>query len=159
MVDAPLSIKVHTMDSSSTLTPSHPIGSDRNEADSEASSAAALERMGHDLIAAARLLGGANGKRESAAPLAAPLPALATALTSLAAATDDLRVEVLWLLRDTEPLLLHRGNEGAVARAASDFSQLTGSLYASARACASLRDHIEPLLDELADESVARDDP
>ncbi len=70
-----------------------------------------------------------------------------------------MRVDVLWLLRDTEPLLPHGGNGGAVARAARDSSQLDGRLYASARVCESLRDHIEPLLDELAVESVAGDDP
>jgi hypothetical protein len=147
------------MNSSPKHNPSHPAGSDRGEPAMNASSAAAVERMGRDLVAAAKLLGTANGKRESAAALAVPLPALTTALTSLAAATDDLRVDVLWLLRDTEPLLPNGGNGGAVARAARDFSQLAGRLYASARACESLRDYIEPLLDELAVESVAGDDP
>jgi hypothetical protein len=138
---------------------SHPAGNERDEPDMNASSAAAVERMGRDLVAAAKLLGNANGKRESAAALVVPLPALTTALTSLAAATDDLRVDVLWLLRDTQPLLPDGGNGGAVARAARDFSQLAGRLYAGARACESLRDHIEPLLDELAVESVAGNDP
>jgi hypothetical protein len=147
------------MNSSPNTNPSHPVGSDRDAPDMNASPAAAVERMGRDLVAAAMLLGAANGKRESAPALAVPLPALASALTGLAAATDDLRVDVLWLLRDAEPLLPHDGNGGAVARAARDFSQLAGRLYASARACESLREHIEPLLDELAVESVAGNDP
>jgi hypothetical protein len=136
----------------------HLLGSER-EHDAERSSAAALERASHDLIAAAELLGAADGKRESAAALAVALPGLTTALRSLAAATDDLRVDTLWLLRDSEPLLRRRGEVDPVAGAARDFSQVAGRLYASALACASLRDHIEPLLDAIADESVARDEP
>jgi hypothetical protein len=136
----------------------HLLGSER-EHDAERSSTAALERAGHDLISAAELLGAAAGKRESAAALAVALPGLSTALRSLAAATDDLRVDTLWLLRDSEPLLQRRGEADAVAGAARDLSQVAGRLYASALACASLRDYIEPLLDAIADESVARDAP
>jgi hypothetical protein len=67
------------------------------------SSAAALNRASHDLIAAAELLGAADGKRESAAALAVALPGLTTALRRLAAATDELRVDTLWLLRSCQP--------------------------------------------------------
>jgi hypothetical protein len=130
-------------------TPQH-LGSGR-ELDKEPSSAAALRRSSHDLMSAAELLGAADGKRESAAALAVALPGLTTALRSLAAATDDLRVDTLWLLRDSEPLLQRRGEVDPVAGAARDFSRVAGRLYASALACASLRDHIEPLLGAIAD--------
>jgi hypothetical protein len=138
-------------------TPQH-LGSGR-ELDTKPSSAAALKRASHDLISAAELLGAADGKRESAAALAVALPGLTTALRSLAAATDDLRVDTLWLLRDSEPLLQRRGEVDPVAGAARDFSQIAGRLYASALACTSLRDHIEPLLGAIADESVVCDEP
>ena len=140
---------------------SSPTAGDHDEPDMNASSVASLERTGRDLLAAAELLAAGDGKPKTAAALAVPLPALAAALTSLAGATDDLRIDVLWLLRDGEPRLPHGGDEAAVAREARDFSALAGRLYASSRACASLRDHIEPLLRELAlaDESVAGEDP
>jgi hypothetical protein len=138
-------------------TPQH-LGSGR-ELDTEPASAAALERASHDLMSAAELLGAADGTRESAAALAGALPSLTTALRTLAAATDDLRVDTLWLLRDSEPLLQRRGDVDPVAGAATDFSRVAGRLYASALACASLRDHIEPLLSAIADESVVRDKP
>jgi hypothetical protein len=128
------------------------------ELDTQSSSAAALKTASDDLISAAELLGAADGKRESAAALAVALPGLTTALRSLAAATDALRVDTLWLLRDSEPLLRRRGEVDAVAAAARDFSQVAGGLYASALACASLRDHIEPLLGAIADESVIHDE-
>jgi hypothetical protein len=137
----------------------NPVASDHDKPDANDFSAAALERMGRELVAAAELLRAGGGKPGSAAAPAAPLPALATALTSLARATDGLRVDVLWLLRDAEPLLPHGGDGDAVATTARDFSRLAGRLYASSRACASLHDRIEPLLGELADGSVARDDP
>jgi hypothetical protein len=137
----------------------HLLGGSQREHDAEPSSTGPLERAGHDLVSAAELVGAAAGKRESAAALAAALPGLSTALRSLAAATDDLRADTLWLLRDSEPLLQRRGAADAVAGAARDLSQVAGRLYASALACASLRDDIEPLLDAIADESVARDDP
>jgi hypothetical protein len=136
----------------------HLLGSER-EHDAEPSSTAALERAGDDLISATELLRAAAGKRESAAALVVGLQGLSTALRSLAAATDDLRVDILWLLRDSEPLLQRRGAADAVGGAARDLSHVAGRLYASALACASLRDDIEPLLDAIADESVARDDP
>ena len=129
------------------------------ELHTEPSSAAALKTASDDLISAAELLGAADGKRESAAALAVALPGLTTALRSLAAATDDLRVDTLWLLRDSEPLLQRRGDVDPVAGPARDFSRVAGRLYASALACASLRDHIEPLLGAIADESVVRDEP
>jgi hypothetical protein len=121
-------------------TPQH-LGSGR-ELDTKPSSAAALKRASHDLISAAELLGAADGKRESAPARAVALQGLTTALRSLAAATDDLRVDTLWLLRDSEPLLQRRGEVDPVAGAAKDFSQVAGRLYASTLACASLRDHI-----------------
>jgi len=136
-----------------------PVASDHDKPAANAFSAAALERMGRELGAAGELLKAGDGNPGSAAALAAPLPALATALTSLARATDRLRVDVLWLLRDAEPLLADDGTGDAVATAARDFSRLAGALYASSRAGASLHDRIEPLLSELADGSVARDDP
>jgi hypothetical protein len=135
------------------------VRNDHDKPDATAFSAAALERMGRELVAAAELLKAGDGEPGSASALAAPLPALATALTSLARATDRLRVDVLWLLRDAEPLLPHGGDGDAVATAATDFSRLAGRLYASSRACASLHDRIEPLLSGLADGSIARDDP
>ena len=128
------------------------------ELHTEPSSAAALKTASDDLISAAELLGAADGKRESAAALAVAVADLTTALGSLAAATDDLRVDTLWLLRDSEPLLRRRGEVDPVAGAATDFSQVAGGLYASALACASLRDHIEPLLGAIADESVIHDE-
>ena len=145
------------MDSSPKASTPHPLGSDRG-LDTERASAAALKRMGQDLISAAELLGAADDKRESAAALAAALTGLSTALRSFAAATDGLRVSTLWLLRGSEPLLPRRGEVDPVGGAATDFSRVTGRLYASALACASLRDRIEPLLAAIADESVVRDD-
>jgi hypothetical protein len=136
----------------------NPVGSDHNKPDANAFSAAALERMGRELVAAAELLRAGDGKAGSASALAAPLPPLAT-LTSLARATDRLRVDVLWLLRDAEPLVPDGGDGDAVSAAAREFSRLAGGLYASSRACASLHDRIEPLLGGLADGSVARDEP
>jgi hypothetical protein len=136
----------------------NPVGSDHDKPDADTFSTAALERMGRELVAAAELLRAGDGKPGPASALAAPLPALATALTSLARATDRLRVDVLWLLRDAEPL--PEGGDGdAVAAAARNFSRLAGGLYASSRACASLHARIQPLLGELADGSVARDEP
>jgi hypothetical protein len=129
------------------------------ELDTEVFSAAALARASHDLMSAAELLGAADSTRESAAALAVALPSLTAALRMLAAATDDLRVDTLWLLRDSEPLLRRRGDVDPVAGAATDFSQVAGRLYASARACASLRDRIEPLLGAIADASVVADEP
>jgi hypothetical protein len=146
------------MNSSPVARGPHHLGSGL-ERDAEAASAAALKTASDDLISAAEVLGAADGKRESAAALAAALPGLTTALRSLAAATDDLRVDTLWLLRDSEPLLQRRGDVDAVTGAARDFSQVAGGLYASALACASLRDHIGPLLGAIADESVVRDEP
>ena len=134
------------------------IGSHHDNPDANAFTAAALERMGRELVAAAELLRAGDGKAGSASALAAPLPPLATALTSLARATDRLRVDVLWLLRDAEPFLPD-GDGDAVATAARDFSRLAGGLYASSRDCASLHARIEPLLGGLADGSVARDEP
>jgi hypothetical protein len=107
-------------------TPQH-LGSGR-ELDTTPSSAAALKRASHALISAAELLGGADGKRESAAALAVALPGLTTALRSLAAATDDLRVDALWLLRDSQPLLRRRDEVDPVASAARGFSQVAGRL-------------------------------
>jgi hypothetical protein len=138
-------------------TPQH-LGSGR-ALDTEPSAAAALGRASHDLLSAAELLGAADGTRESAAALAVAIPSLTTALRTLAAATDDLRVDTLWLLRDAEPLLQRRGDVDPVAGAATDFSRVAGRLYASALACASLRDRIEPLLGAIADASVVADEP
>ena len=156
MVGPPVERQSRIMNSSHER---NPVGRDHDEPDANAFSAAALERMGRELVAAAELLRAGDGKAGSASALAAPLPPLATALTSLARATDRLRVDVLWLLRDAEPLLPDGGDGDAVATAARDFSRLAGGLYASSRACASLHDRIEPLLGELADGSVARDEP
>ena len=136
----------------------NPGGSDHDEPDTNAFSAAAFERMAGELGAAAELLRAGDGAPGSAGALVEPLPALATALTNLARATDRVRVDVLWLLRDAEPLV-PEGSGDAVATTAREFSRLAGGLYASSRACASLHDRIEPLLAELADGSVARDDP
>jgi hypothetical protein len=93
-----------------------------------------------DIVASIAALRSATAARGYAAAIPGALADLETATGHLAATVDELRVETLWHLRDTEPAASDDGHVDATAR---DFSTLAGHLYAAQQAIVALRERIE----------------
>jgi hypothetical protein len=94
-----------------------------------------------DVVASIAALRSATGARGYAAAIPATLAHLEAATAELAAAVDELRVETLWHLRDTEPD--PSADDDHVDASARDFSTLAGRLYAAREATVALREHLE----------------
>jgi hypothetical protein len=102
--------------------------------------AGAVAERAVDAVASIAALRSATAARGYAAAIPSTLADLETATQHLAAAVDELRVETLWHLRDTEPAAT---DDNHVAACARDFSALAGRLYAAREATSALRDRVE----------------
>ena len=105
--------------------------------DSDAAEAVALRAA--DVVASIAALRSATAARGYAAAIPAALAHLEAATGNLAATVDELRVEALWHLRDTEPAAIDDDHVYATAR---DFSILAGRLYAAQQATMALRERV-----------------
>jgi hypothetical protein len=105
--------------------------------DSDAAEAMALRAA--DVVASIAALRSATAARGHAAAIPAALAHLEAATGNLAATVDELRVEALWHLRDTEPAAIDDDHVDATAR---DFSILAGRLYAAQQATVALRERV-----------------
>jgi hypothetical protein len=113
-----------------TLHPGH----DANAAD-------AVVQRAADVVASTAALRSATTARGYAAAIPSTLAHLEAATQHLAAAVDELRVETLWRLRDTEPAAVT--DDDHVAACARDFSAIAGRLYAAREATGALRERLE----------------
>jgi hypothetical protein len=103
--------------------------------------AEAVTQRAADVVASIAALRSATAARGYAAAIPATLVHLEAAAGDLAAAVDELRVETLWHLRDTEPAAINDDDHvGATAR---DFSTLAGRLYAARQATVALRERVK----------------
>jgi hypothetical protein len=93
-----------------------------------------------DVVASIAALGSATAARGYAAAIPAALAHLEAATGNLAATVDEVRVEALWHLRDTEPAAIDADHVDATAR---DFSILAARLYAAQQATVALRERME----------------
>jgi hypothetical protein len=103
--------------------------------------AEAVAQRAADAVASIAALRSATAARGYAAAIPATLAHLEVATGDLAAAVDELRVETLWHLRDTEPAA--STDDDHVDASARDFSTLAGRLYAAREATVALREHLE----------------
>jgi hypothetical protein len=103
--------------------------------------AEAVAERAADAVASIAALRSATVARGYAAAIPSTLADLETATEHLAAAVDELRVEALWHLRDTQPAAIT--DDDHVAACARDFSALAGRLYAAREATSALRDRVE----------------
>jgi hypothetical protein len=95
---------------------------------------AVLQRAA-DVAASMAALRSATPARGYAAAIPPTLAHLEAAMDDLAAAVDELRVETLWHLRDTD-------DDDHVEATAGDFSTLAGRLYAARQATVALRERV-----------------
>ena len=105
-----------------------------------------LSAHSRGLARAAEALWSAAEGRGYAVAVASALEDMESALEAMANATDELRRESLWRLREAEAL--RSGQADTVAAAAGDFSRLAGSLHRSRQACGALHGRIRPQLAE-----------
>jgi hypothetical protein len=103
--------------------------------------AEAVAERAADVVASIAALRSATAARGYAVAIPATLAHLEAATADLAAAVDELRVETLWHLRDTEPA--GSTDDAHVDASARDFSTLAGRLYAAREATVALREHLE----------------
>jgi hypothetical protein len=102
--------------------------------------AEAVTQRAADVVASVAALRSATAVRGYAAAIPSTLDHLDAAAGHLAAIADELRVETLWHLRDTEPAATDDDHVDAYAR---DFSTLAGRLYAAQQATVALRERVE----------------
>jgi hypothetical protein len=103
--------------------------------------AEAVARHAADVVGSIAALRSVTAARGYAAAIPSTLVHLEAATGDLAAAVDELRVETLWHLRDTDPAAINDDDD--VDACARDFSTLAGRLYAAQQATVALRERIE----------------
>jgi hypothetical protein len=101
----------------------------------------AVAQRAVDVVASTAALRSAAAGRGHAAAIPSTLAHLEAATQNLAAAVDELRMETLWHLRDTEPATAT--DDDHVAACARDFSAFAGRLYAAREAAGALRERVE----------------
>ncbi len=102
--------------------------------------AEAIAQRAADVVGSIAALRSAAAARGSAAGIPSTLVHLETVTGELAAAVEELRVETLWHLRDTEPAAINENHQ--VDATARDFSILAGRLYAAQQAAVALRERV-----------------
>ena len=102
--------------------------------------AGAVAQRAADVVASTAALRSAAAARGSAAGIPSTLIHLETVTGELAAAVEELRVETLWHLRDTEPAA--NNDDDHLYATARDFSILAGRLYAAQQATVALRERV-----------------
>jgi hypothetical protein len=103
--------------------------------------AEAVAQRAVDAVASVAALRSATAARGYAAAIPSTLVHLEAATGHLAATVDELRVETLWHLRDTEPAAIN--DDDHIDAFARDFSTLAGRLYAAQQAIVTLRERVE----------------
>jgi hypothetical protein len=103
--------------------------------------AEAVAQRAADVAASIAALRSATAARGYASAIPSTLVHLEAVTGDLAAIVDELRVEALWHLRDTEPAAINDGDH--VDACARDFSTLAGRLYAARQATVALRERVE----------------